>query len=107
MSCRSKFEADLAVSVVSFSFINNSLCFGMFNVYMDSDYPFGIFKLFFICMLYVRSYPVRGEMYSIQHNVIQFIGRSYYQNINQNLSILNLAIHSMNVEINRFLLAYF
>jgi hypothetical protein len=67
------FEADLAVSVVSFSFINNSLCFGMFNVYMDSDYPFGIFKLFFICMLYVRSYPVRCEMYSIQHNVIQFI----------------------------------
>ena len=32
-SCRSMFEADLAVSVVSFSFINNSLCFGMFNVY--------------------------------------------------------------------------
>jgi hypothetical protein len=50
-SCRSKFEADLAVSVVSFSFINNSLCFGMFNVYTDSDYPFGIFKLFFIFML--------------------------------------------------------
>ena len=45
------FEADLAVSVVSFSFINNSLCVGMFNVYTDSDYPFGIFKLFFIFML--------------------------------------------------------
>jgi hypothetical protein len=31
-SYRSRFEADLAVPVVSFSFINNSLCFGMFNV---------------------------------------------------------------------------
>jgi hypothetical protein len=33
-------------------------------------------------------------------NWCQFVGRSYYQNINQNLSILNLAIHSMSVEIN-------
>ena len=33
-------------------------------------------------------------------NWCQFVGRSYCQNINQNLSILNLAIHSMNVEIN-------
>jgi hypothetical protein len=33
-------------------------------------------------------------------NWCQFVERSYCQNINQNLSILNLAIHSMNVEIN-------
>jgi hypothetical protein len=55
------FEADLAVSVVSFSFINDSLCFGMFNVYADSDYPFGIFKFFFIFMLYVRTYRRRAR----------------------------------------------
>jgi hypothetical protein len=34
-------------------------------------YPFGIFKFFFIFMLYMI--PYKGEMHSIQHNVIKFV----------------------------------
>ena len=56
------------------------------------------------------SYPAMSDQSTYRYRYIrrrvrnwcQFVGRSYCQDINkiQNLSILNLAIHSMNVEIN-------
>jgi hypothetical protein len=95
-SCTAIMHHYIFFSLIDVKFLDDDvIIFSAYSVIIfgiNSLKSIAIFKIFTLHLLRRRA-----------RNWCQFVGHSYCQNINQNLSILNLAIHSMNVEINSLL----